>query len=90
MVDEFKERMHMDGDDEDDNLRRLLSFSVASLQDRCGEFDVEENHQAKELVFERTRYAYNDALEYFDDNFLSDITNLGLSLMPKDDADATV
>lgn len=80
IVEQFKDRMHITHSAEDDNLRRLLSFSVLALQDLCGDFDIKENERAKELVFERTRYAYNDALEYFEDNFLSEINNLGLSL----------
>lgn len=79
---------------EDDNLKRLLSFSIISLKNSCGSFDVygdkDTDIRGKELVFERTRYAYNDALEYFEDNFLSEITGLGLSLIPEDDTDATV
>ncbi|MEK5524138.1 phage gp6-like head-tail connector protein [Heyndrickxia sp. FSL W8-0423] len=76
---------------EDSNLKQLLSFSITAIKASCGNFDIygekDTDIRAKELVFERTRYAYNDALEYFEDNFLSDITSLGLSLMPevKDD-----
>ncbi|MGC4375923.1 phage gp6-like head-tail connector protein [Fictibacillus sp. Mic-4] len=81
--------MHISHSSEDDNLKRLLSFSIADLQEKCGPFNVEENERAKELVFERTRYVYNDALEYFDNNFLSQMTSLGISLMQEDD-DATV
>lgn len=84
ILNEFKERMRITHD-EDDNLKRLLSFSIADLEAKCGDFDIDENLRAKELVFERTRYAYNDALEFFEDNFLSEITSLGLSLI-KDDA----
>lgn len=91
---EFKERMHISHSSEDDNLKRLLSFSISSLKNSCGQFDVygekDTDIRAKELVFERTRYAYNDALEYFENNFLSQITSLGISLMPEDDADATI
>jgi hypothetical protein len=53
--------------------------------------EKETDIRGKELVFERTRYAYNDALEFFEDNFLSEITSLGISLIPvEDDADASV
>ncbi|MBK5459228.1 phage gp6-like head-tail connector protein [Peribacillus sp. TH27] len=76
--------MHISHSSEDDNLKRLLSFSIEDLQDKCGYFDIEKNGRAKELVFERTRYTYNDALEYFDDNFLSQITSLGLSIALKE------
>jgi hypothetical protein len=82
LLQEFKERMHISHDIEDANLKRLLSFSVVDLTAKCGPFDLieNENEKAKELVFERTRYAYNDALEFFDANFLSLITSLGISL----------
>ncbi|MGE6380005.1 phage gp6-like head-tail connector protein, partial [Peribacillus muralis] len=56
LLKEFKERMHISHSSEDDNLKRLLSFSIEDLQNKCGPFDVEKNARAKELVFERTRY----------------------------------
>lgn len=76
--------MHITHSGEDDNLERLLSFSVSALKSDCGPFDIngttDIDNQAKELVFERTRYVYNDALEYFEDNFLSEITGLGMDI----------
>ena len=77
IVQEFKQRMHL-GDYEDDNLERILSASNQALQRMCGNYDVEKDEVFKELVFERSRYVYNDALEYFDTNFIGQITNLGL------------
>lgn len=77
---EFKDRMHIFHKGEDDNLKELLSFSVSFVESKIGEFDIEEHKQAKELVFERTRYLYNDALEYFEDNFLSEIVSLSLEV----------
>ncbi|HDR8486324.1 TPA: hypothetical protein QC445_003135 [Bacillus cereus] len=73
----FKERMHL-GDEEDDNLKRILSTSNKSLLRVCGDYDINTNEEFKELVFERSRYVYNDALEYFDKNFLSQINSLGV------------
>lgn len=75
---EFKERMKL-SDDEDLNLTRILKASVEDLIDKCGAYDVHASERFKELVFERSRYAYNDAIEYFNDNFLSQITTLALS-----------
>ena len=75
---EFKERMKL-SDDEDANLTRTLKASIEDLIDKCGNYDVHTSERFKELVFERSRYAYNDALEYFNDNFLSQITALALS-----------
>lgn len=76
----FKDRMHISHNSEDSNLKQLLSFSIADLQDKCGVFNVDEHDRARELVMERTRYAYNDSIEFFDENFQSQITNLGFSL----------
>lgn len=77
---------------EDNNLKLLLSFSIVDITEKCGTFNIEENERAKELVFERTRYAYNDALEYFNDNFLSQINSLALSIALAEigDSDAAV
>ncbi|MBK5471436.1 hypothetical protein JFU54_12980 [Bacillus sp. TH19] len=79
ILQEFKDRMHL-GDDEDDNLKRILSTSNKALLRICGDYDInnDEAEEFKELVFERSRYVYNDALEYFDQNFLSQINSLGI------------
>ena len=85
LLEEFKERMHISHSSEDSNLKRLLSFSVAYIEDKCGKFNLEGNSnidkRAKELVFERTRYLYNDAVEYFDTNFQSDIISLQFEIL---------
>ncbi|WP_242300279.1 hypothetical protein [Bacillus cereus group sp. BfR-BA-01448] len=77
ILQQFKERMHL-GDDEDDNLKRILSTSNKALLRICGAYDLNNDEEFKELVFERSRYVYNDALEYFDKNFLSQINSLGI------------
>lgn len=81
--------MHISHSSEDDNLKRLLSFSVAYVVDKCGAFNVDgeknTDKRAKELVFERSRYAYNDALEFFENNFLSEITSLGIEMAGDND-----
>lgn len=91
LLEEFKKRMHIFHDGEDDNLKQLLSFSIAFIESKCGKFDVESDKtfdkQAAELVFERTRYAYNDALEYFEDNFLSEILSLIIESAGDDDVE---
>ena len=77
ILNEFKERMHL-GDEEDENLKRILSSSSKALIMACGEYDIEKDEDFKELVFERSRYVYNDALEFFNDNFISHINNLSI------------
>lgn len=78
IVDEFKLRMHLDND-EDGNLLRILQASNDDLIRICGDYDITSDEVFKELVFERSRYAYNDALEYFYTNFLTQINNLNLA-----------
>lgn len=76
IVEEFMLRMHLN-DDEDGNLKNILESSYADLRDKCGNYDMTDK-RFKELVFERARYVYNDALEYFDTNFLSQINSLAI------------
>lgn len=73
---EFKERMVLE-DGDDTNLTRILNASVLSLRTSCGDYDMTDE-VFKELVFERSRYAYNDALEFFNANFLTEINTLGV------------
>ncbi|WP_226280710.1 hypothetical protein [Cytobacillus oceanisediminis] len=91
---EFKERMHL-GDHEDDNLKRILSASNKALIRSCGNYDINTDETFKELVFERSRYVYNDAMEYFNTNFLSEINSLGVTkaleqIVLEDGTDATI
>jgi|SRR5690606_25673972 len=90
VLDDFKERMHLE-DHEDENLRRILSASVKALKKPCGNRDINTDEEFKELVFERSRYVYNDALEWFENNFLSRINSLGIEkALEESDSDATL
>ncbi|WEZ09575.1 phage gp6-like head-tail connector protein [Priestia flexa] len=80
LLQEFKDMMHFTHNSEDSNLHRLLSFSIDAIKRRCGKFDIDVNLGARELVLQRTRYAYNDAVEYFDKNFSSEIINVQLDI----------
>jgi hypothetical protein len=91
---DFKDRMHL-GDEEDNNLLRILSSSNEALIKACGAYDIQADETFKELVFERSRYVYNDALEYFNVNFSSEINSLGVNkaieeIVLEDDPDATI
>ena len=57
------------------------------------ELDFEVEGQARSLLFDYVRYAYNNASEYFEQNFKEEILRLqlmtGVSLMSdEDDANA--
>lgn len=91
---QFKERMRL-GDEEDENLIRILSASNKDLVRLCGDYDIKTDETFKELVFERSRYVYNDALEYFNHNFLNQINSLAIdkaleSIVLEDDEDAAI
>lgn len=87
LIQEFKDSLHISHGSEDSNLQRILSSSISYVKTRCGEFslvsETENDLLAKELVIERSRYAYNDSLEFFEQNFLSMIQGLSLSLLPE-------
>lgn len=74
ILEEFKDRMHL-GDEEDENLKGILKASHDDLK-RLGDYDIGKDTGFKELIFERSRYVYNDALEYFYQNFSTQINNL--------------
>ena len=76
ILQEFKDRMHL-GDFEDDNLSRILKASYEDLKEMCGDYTLDDE-AFKELVYERSRYVYNDALEYFEENFLTRINTLSM------------
>ena len=91
LLKEFKDKMHISHKSEDRNLKNLLSSSIAYIADKCGKFklDGETNidKRAKELVLERTRYSYNDAVEFFEENFKSEIFSLGVEIAGDEDAE---
>lgn len=91
---QFKDRMRL-GDHEDENLERILSASNEALKRSCGDYDVNTDETFKELVFERSRYVYNDALEFFNANFSSEINSLAVDkalkeIVLEDDPNAAI
>lgn len=79
MLIEFKEYAKISHDTEDAYLTNLLRKSYSNLISRFGYFDIYENLNGQDLVFARTRYAYEDLLEYFNDNYADDLLNFGLN-----------
>lgn len=94
LLKEFKERMNIFHDGEDSKLKNLLSYSIVYVKNTCGDFDTAKNNdldkRAVELVLERTRYAYNDALEYFEPNFRSEIFALGVEMAGAQDVEERI
>lgn len=95
LLKEFKDKMHFSHSSEDDNLNKLLSFSITAIKKMVGDVDIEQHAGARELVLERARYAYNEALEYFIENFSRDISTVQLDVALEEivlevDTDATI
>lgn len=79
---ELKRYLSITWEDEeiDAKLEMLLKQSKEAICNLTGtKINFEENSAAKELLFNRVRYAYNNALEYFESNFHSEILRLQLS-----------
>lgn len=81
MLNEIKKYLSITWQDEDidSKLEMLLAQSKAAITSLTGTvIDFETNQEAKELLFNRVRYAYNNALEYFETNFQKEILRLQL------------
>ncbi|MCI0372924.1 phage gp6-like head-tail connector protein [Lacticaseibacillus paracasei] len=86
LLTEFKARMSIYHSSEDDELKKMLQASYDAVNRMTGVSDI-NNVQFKELVIERTRYVYNDQVEFFEDNFLSTIIGLSLQAYGEEDDD---
>jgi hypothetical protein len=86
LLTEFKARMSIYHSSEDDELKKMLQASYDAVNRMTGVSDI-TNSQFKELVIERTRYVYNDQVEFFEDNFLSTIIGLSLQAYGEEDDD---
>lgn len=82
---DFKKRMKIFHSSEDEQLIDLLEISYRDISSLIGLFDPKDFLAGKELVFERSRYVYNDSLEFFYDNFQQRIMDLSLELSGGDD-----
>lgn len=72
----FKERMHIFHDSEDGNLKAIIDGSESEIKRMTGSDDL-NIIGIRELILERSRYVYNDSVEFFEDNFQAQI--LGMS-----------
>lgn len=74
----FKERMKIFHDAEDANLSRMLTSSEKAILDLTDSFDTSDS-RVEELILERSRYLYNDQVEFFFANFQGEILELSLN-----------
>lgn len=81
MLEELKKHLSITWQDEDIDakLKTLLEQSKAAILSLAGTtIDFEKNQEARELLYNRVRYAYNNSLEYFETNFQKEILRFQL------------
>ena len=79
LLKEFKQRMHIFHSSEDESLKQILNKSYIAIQSICGSFDIEDSSIGQELVMERSRYVYNEQLQFFHKNFSTLLLDFGLN-----------
>ncbi|ETC90810.1 hypothetical protein EPB68_13295 [Enterococcus faecalis] len=85
----FKKRMKIFGSSEDDSLKEILAASFLRLNSLIYPTNPENDLTFIELVFERSRYVYNDSLEFFEANYQSDILACSLKYAEVSDDDTS-
>lgn len=94
MLNEVKGYLKVTWDDEDEDIARLIAQGEAVLEELAGaELDFQSEGLPRSLLFDYVRYAYNNASEYFEENFAKQILRLqittGIAQLPEDEADET-
>ena len=92
MLEQVKDYLKVNWDDENGHIQALIDRGKAELNELAGaELDFNTEGLARSLLFDHVRYGYNNASEYFEENFKGKLLRLqlktGVSLLPKDDAD---
>lgn len=77
LLDEVKEALAITWNEEDSNIIKLIDRSVYYINDLVGvELDLKVNLSARELVINRIRYEYNNALDQYENNFEQPLSRL--------------
>lgn len=79
MLSEVKTYLRITWGDDDAMLESLISRGKRKLEELAGaELDFETEGLARSLLLDYVRYAYNNASEYWEENFRFDILRLQL------------
>lgn len=80
MLEAVKAYLKITWDDEDADLEKIIDRGKARIKDLIGiEPDFDATGLAQELLLDYCRYAYNNASEYFEENFQKEILRLQLT-----------
>lgn len=81
LLDDVKHALAITWTEEDNNIVKLIDRSVYYINDLVGaELDLMVNLVARELVINRIRYEYNNALDQFESNFFQSLSRLTLQV----------
>jgi hypothetical protein len=79
LLEEAKSYLRITWGEEDTLLNTLISRGKRKLEELAGaELDFETEGLARSLLLDYVRYAYNNASEYWEENFRFDILRLQL------------
>lgn len=89
MLEEIKNYLKITWNDEDEHIREIIGQCKGRLNELVGaELDFETKGLARSLLFDFCRYVYNNASEYFEENFAREILRLqfmvGVKELPED------
>ncbi len=77
LLQEVKEALRIEWTEEDARLGKIIKRGKGRLKGIAGPgLDFEEEGLARDLLLSYCRYAYNNALEYFEENFSQELTRL--------------
>lgn len=77
MLEELKDYLKITWNSEDTYLQNIIARGKEYLKDLTGtNINFEEEGPFKTLLLDYCRYYYNNAIEYFEDNFQKDIVRL--------------
>lgn len=77
LLERLKRRLKIDWDDDDDELKEILNSSLfyfENLLDAKNVIDLDSS--IVEFILERSRYAWNNAVDEFEKNFSSELNAL--------------
>ncbi|HFO0458967.1 TPA: hypothetical protein ACHIFS_002566 [Bacillus paranthracis] len=81
LLEDVKHALAITWDEEDKDIIKLIDRSVYFINDLVGaELDLAVNLSARELVINRIRYEYNNALDQFESNFFQPLSRLTLQV----------
>ena len=79
MLQDLKDYLKITWDNEDTYLQNIIDRGKAELNDSAGtKLDFETEGKPKTLLLDYCRYYYNNAIEYFRENFREEILELKL------------